>query len=351
MTSRGPLAFAATAVICLAGLAALAPGDAQQPGPSHNPPANTWVNMQAGGVAAGKGVGDEGYSTFVYSPGLRRSVVFGLYHARDVGSGEDQNALLGYDFGSNRWDILEITEAAWSEFLPGVGHDQGLVALDPRRDLYITAGNMTLHGNTGYQTYVYDLRAGRGRRMMPPEEPRLFESAASAFDPDHGLMLVTRGPSWLYDPDRNRWTEVSGGPSVGRSPSLVYDARHRVFVMFGGKASNETWTFDTATRRWSKRNPLVSPPGRSAGNIAFDPDTGMVVLVGGFGPDDNQLSDMWVYHTGKNTWTLLRATVPPRTSSHAGNTLVYDTYHHVFLLKDVSRLKNLWAFRYVPDTP
>jgi hypothetical protein len=326
-------------------------GSAQQSPTPRILPANTWVNMQAGGVAAGSGVGDEGYNTFVYSPGLRKGVVFALYHARDVGSGEDQNALLGYDYALNRWDILEITEAAWSEFLPGVGHDMGLAALDPRRDLYITSGNLTLHGNTSHLTYIYDLRTGRGKRMMPPAEPPLFESTASAFDPDNGLMLSTRGISWLYDPDRNRWTEVAGSPSLRPSPGLVYDGKHRVFVMFGGRRSNETWIFDATSKTWRKRQPVVSPPGRSGANMAFDPDSGVIMLVGGYGEGEDQLTDMWVYDTGRDTWTRLASNVPERTSSYSGNTLIYDTQHHVFLLKDHSRIRNVWAFRYVPATP
>jgi hypothetical protein len=344
--SRGPLARVALAgAVCLV---ALGSGGAPQPPAARSLPPNAWVNMQAGGVAAGNGVGDEGYSTFVYSPGLRKAVVFGKYHARDLGGGEDQNALLAYDFGSNRWDVLEITEAAWSEFLPGVGHDQGLVAIDPRRDLYITRGNMTLHGNTGYQTYIFDLRAGRGKRMMPLQEPTLLTAVASGFDPDRGLMLITRGPSWLYDPDTNRWSEVSSNPSDRPAPSLVYDPGQHVFVMFGGGQSNETWIFETGSRRWRKRTPPVSPSPRASASMAFDSTNGVILLVGGFGPGETELRDMWVYDTGSDRWALLPITAPTQVISHSGNTLVYDSYHGVFLLKDITMIRNLWAFRYVP---
>lgn len=323
-------------------------GLAQQPSPRSIPP-NTWVNMQAGGVALGQGVGDEGYSTLVYSPGLRKALVFAKYHALELSYGEDQNALLGYDFASNRWDILEVTEDAWSEFLPGVGHDQGNVAVDPRRDLYITRGNMTLHGFTGFQTYIFDLKAGRGKRMTPPQVPNISEGVASAFDSDRGLMLSTTGPSWLYDPDTNRWTEVSPSPPVRGSPGLVYDTKHRLFVMFGGSRSNETWTFDATGRTWRKRTPASPPPGRSAPNMAFDRRNGVTLLVGGFGANDQPMSDTWVYDAGLDTWKSLGVAAPPGTSSHAGNNLTYDSHHGVFLLKDVAHIRNVWAFRYVPS--
>ena len=333
---------------CLATVIVLGPTRAQQSSAGRSLPPNVWVNLQAGGVATGSGVGDEGYSTFVYSPGLNRSIVFGKYHAREMGGGEDQNALLAYDYSSNRWDILEITEAAWSEHLPGVGHDQGNVALDPRRDWYITRGNMTLHGNTAYQTYIYDLRAGRGKRMTPPLEPNLQHSVASAFDSHRGVMLSTRGPSWLYDPDRNTWTEVAGSPSDRAAPALVYDAKNGRFVMFGGGQSDETWTFDAGARRWRKRNSATSPPPRYAGNIAFDSDTGLVLLVGG-SQADRALTDMWIYDTARSAWTLLPFKAPLPSSTASGNRLVYDARDHVFLLKDPVSLKDLWAFSYAPE--
>ena len=65
MTFRGRLIAVAGAAVCLAVIAALAPGRAQQSPAARALPPNTWVNLQAGGVATGAGVGDEGYSTFV----------------------------------------------------------------------------------------------------------------------------------------------------------------------------------------------------------------------------------------------------------------------------------------------
>lgn len=315
-------------------------------------PPNTWVNLLPGGVGAGDGVGDEGWSTFVYSPGLKRSIVFGKYHAaRDISWGENQNALMGYDFATNRWDLLEITEAAWSEFLPGVGHDQGRVAIDPRRDLYITQGNMTLHGNTMYQTYIYDLRAGRGQRMMPAQEPRLGHEVACAFDGDRGFMLCSRGAGWMYEPDKNVWTETSGSPSDRAGPGLVYDSKQGLFVLFGGGAElSETWVFQSTSRTWRKRDPVRSPPGRKGPNIAFDPVNGVTLVVGGVGPGGARLSDMWVYDAGANTWTLLPTPFPYAIGAPGGNLLTYDLEHGVFLLKEsgAPALKHLWAFRYVP---
>lgn len=323
------------------------------PQPARTLPPNTWVDLQPGGVAAGDGVGDEGWSTFVYSPGLRRAIVFGKYHAaRAVSWGEDQNALLGYDFVANRWDILEITEGAWSEFLPGVGHDQGRVAIDPRRDLYITVGNMTLHGDTMYQTYVYDLKAGRGQRMMPAGPAPVGHEIACAFASAQGFMLCSRGASWIYEPDRNVWSEVPGSPSDRAGPGLVYDGRHGVFVLFGGGTGrDETWTFDATARSWRKRVPAQSPPGRKGPNIAFDEGNGVVLMAGGVAADDSRLRDVWVYDAGANVWTRLPGDLPRPLGVPGGNLLTYDREHRVLLLKENGNLalRTVWAFRYAPD--
>src|SRR6266850_169236 len=118
VTLRVRLGLVVATVMCITTGGLLASGRSQQPFAASGLPANTWVNLRAGGVVSGNGVGDEGYSTFVYSPGLKKGLVFAKYHAFEMGGGEDQNALLAYDFGLNRWDVLEITEDAWSEHLP-----------------------------------------------------------------------------------------------------------------------------------------------------------------------------------------------------------------------------------------
>jgi hypothetical protein len=349
MTRRGVLGTTGIVIVTAVVVSALA-----QPLAPRVIPANTWVHLEAGGIAAGVGVGDEGYSTLAYAPGIGKALLFGKYHAlRDVSWGEDQNALLAYDFALNRWDIIEITEAAWSEFLPGVGHDQGYVAVDPRRDLYITHGNMTLHGNTAYQTYIFDLKAGRGKRMSPPVAPALGAEVASAFDPNRGVMLVTKGTSWLYDPERNVWSPVPDSPPWRSAPGLVFDSKRQVFVLFGGVMArntfvNETWTFDPATRLWRKRAPAAAPSPRKAPNMAFDQGNGITLLVGGRGPGEVPLDDVWIYDSGRDHWSRLAAWAPPNTSSSAGNGLVYDSRHGVFVLKHGNFIRNMWAFRYQP---
>ena len=314
---------------------------------------NTWIYMNAGGITGpgagiGTGVGDEGFNTFSYSPHLRRSVTFGLYHAASIADGEDQNALLAYSFGENRWDVVEITEADGSEFLLAVGHDEGNATVDTVNGLYVTHGNLTVHGNSAYRTYVYDLKAGRGARMMPLPEGPFGSSVITAFDPDHGIVLTSLGPSFVYDRQANAWLQVQGGPSRRPSPSLTYDSRNKVFILFGGDTYDETWTLNPVSRVWTKKRQAVAPPPRLGANLAFDPVNGVALLVGGTnGKTGVEYRDTWIYDAARDEWTDLNVPAPSGTNPGAGNYLTYDAEHQVFLLKHGSDLNKVYAFRYV----
>lgn len=317
-------------------------------GPSITIVPNTWTSMNPGGLAVGaSGVYDEGFSTFIYSPTLGSGLVFGKYHA--VGVAEEQNALLGYNFPENRWDLIEITEAAGSEYLPGVGHDSGNAAINTLHGLYITHGNFTLNSGLQWQTYVYDLAGGWGKRMMPPSEINLTAQVASAFDPDHDIMLsfgLGDGPSaWTYDHKTNQWFAVPNSPPGRTHPGLVYDSLNHVFVMFGGalksgEYSSETWIYDPAAGIWSNKMPNLSPPAKRAPYMAFDSTNGIVLMTGG------KSSEVWAYNAALNEWTQLAHAPEAVASMPTGAYLTYDSNNKIFLLFSGTSLKKLWAFRY-----
>jgi hypothetical protein len=205
---------------------------------------------------------------------------------------------------------VEITEAAGSEFLPGVGHDEGNATVDTVNGLYLTHGNLTVDGNSAYRTFVYDLTTGRGARMMPVPESPFGSSVSTAFDPDHQIALASSGFTSAYDRAANTWTAM-GGPSSRPSPALTYDSRNRVFILFGGGHFDETWTLDPVSRHWTRRNPPVSPPPRLAANFAFDPVHGVALLVGGEDQETaTEYRDTWVYDAALDQWTDLGIAAP-----------------------------------------
>jgi len=320
-------------------------------GPAVTVPNNTWVHLHPGGVAKSSwGVGDESYNSFHYAPGIKKAILYGIYHSPTVSYGENQNALLAYDFATNRWDLLAPGEYAASEHLPGTGHDEGNSTVDTVHHLYITHGNLTPGHESWYQTTTFDLKGHRGKRMMPPNEPSgpRTDTMASAFDPDHDLVLMM-GPanSWLYDHNTNLWTPLANSPQ-GTTVCLVYDTKNHLFVMFNGLSNaHETWVCDPVSKIWTKRAPALSPPTYSypyPPSAAYDSVNGVTLLMAG------NKQEAWVYDAAADTWTRL-ADVPAGVAVNQvdGVYLVYDSDHQVFLLRHGADIDQLWAFRYSPS--
>jgi hypothetical protein len=73
------------------------------------------------------------------------------------------------------------------------------------------------------------------------------------------------------------------GPSPRREPGMAYDAARGVTVLFGGWDGSlnyvgETWEWNGAT--WAQRFPATSPQADYCGAMAYDPASGLCVLVG-----------------------------------------------------------------------
>jgi hypothetical protein len=104
-------------------------------------------------------------------------------------------------------------------------------------------------------------------------------------------------------------------PPRALSP-IAYDPKSKLFVMFGGDhldyLTNDTWAFDPAAKKWSKRKPPTAPPPRANHTLSAAGD-GTLVLKGGYTYTSNtdyvggQYRDLgdgdWVYDVAANTWT------------------------------------------------
>ncbi|MCI4336352.1 MAG: PKD domain-containing protein [Thermoplasmata archaeon] len=107
-------------------------------------------------------------------------------------------------------------------------------------------------------------------------------------------------------------------PTVGPTPEnrtagqMTYDSEDGVVVLFGGCPGyallglcsnylNDTWEFTGG--QWSELSPTLSPPARSSAVFADDPASGYVVLFGGRDPSGN-LNDTWRFLGG--AWAQLQ---------------------------------------------
>jgi hypothetical protein len=96
---------------------------------------------------------------------------------------------------------------------------------------------------------------------------------------------------------------------------LVYDAKTKLFVLFGGDHGdylmNDTWTFDAAKKLWTHRNPKTAPAPRGNHTLKANGD-GTVTLSGGHfytsstdyvGGQYKQYADGdWIYDIAADVW-------------------------------------------------
>lgn len=108
--------------------------------------------------------------------------------------------------------------------------------------------------------------------------------------------------------------------------SVAYDARHNQVVLFGGDATNDTWTWNGQS--WAQLFPASVPPVRSGASMAYDAATGQIILFGGTGVTGTALGDTWAWNGGN--WIPLSPSVSPPARAQAS--MVYDTQHQQIVL-------------------
>lgn len=110
-------------------------------------------------------------------------------------------------------------------------------------------------------------------------------------NPTYGHYL---GANTTWEYSSNQWTplHLNPSPSTRYSAGMVYDAKDRYVLLFGGASPfggcfNDTWTFSAGN--WTQLSPGRAPPLTCSGAaLAFDASDGYVV-----------------YFAGKTTWKFL----------------------------------------------
>lgn len=191
--------------------------------------------------------------------------------------------------------------------------------------------------------------------------------AAATFMPSTCEMVVFGGddPDWqvrdetlVFDPVTDAWTILPRGPKGPRGrihAGLSWDATRKIAVMFGGgwvSASQETWGFDPATRKWSalvgQCTKVPCPTARLLHAQAWSAVRQATVIFGGLA-SGQALGDLWqlravVGRRGTVTWSWsqLAPTADPAAGfpvprrgggmaeivdgSYSGHLLIYGGY-------------------------
>jgi formylglycine-generating enzyme required for sulfatase activity len=147
------------------------------------------------------------------------------------------------------------------------------------------------------------------------DQPQL-ETSSMAFDAWRGRALLFGGSqagnatNGTYEWNGFGWTKLcpSHAPSPRFGNSMAYDSVRGKVVLFGGESwngqslslSDETWEWDGMN--WTQRIPEHVPPPSTGHDMAFNPVTGRVMMMGG--TSQSPLPTRTWEWTGED-WTLL----------------------------------------------
>jgi len=120
-------------------------------------------------------------------------------------------------------------------------------------------------------------------------------------------------------------------PPARYGHAMAYDSQSGRLVLFGGGSSsagvllllNDTWAYDFNTSTWTDMSPAIAPPARYGHAMAYDSESDRVILFGGWSYGNAVFNDTWAYDFNTNTWNE----VSPKSSPLARSlhVMAYDS--------------------------
>lgn len=223
--------------------------------------------------------------------------------------------------------------------------------------------------NARNDTWVYS--GGTWTLLSPKISPPGRVWAGMVYDAKDGVVMLFGGcptdlcapgySSWMNDTwefSGGAWTQVNAsvhpsGRQVGQQ--MTYDNATASVLLFGGYGYlgttrahsgmlDDTWTFAKGT--WKNVTSGVAPPGRSGGDLAYDPSVGYAVLFGGQVNSSLFLGSTWGYQAG--SWSNL--TAPRSPSLRAFSSFAYDPKDKSLVLWGGINWVKSYLYRYLDDT-
>lgn len=131
-------------------------------------------------------------------------------------------------------------------------------------------------------------------QLSPAHSPSGRYFPAMAYDPVGRVLLLfggmtasgTTNDTWLFD--GTDWTQVQSpsAPDPRYGAAMQFDKVSKKMVLFGGARSShvffsDTWLWDGASRTWTQAAPLHHPPALLGATAFTDPSGGHVSVFGG----------------------------------------------------------------------
>ncbi len=116
-------------------------------------------------------------------------------------------------------------------------------------------------------------------------------------------------------------------PTRRDSHAMAYDAQSGQVVLFGGVRgfpgtfNGETWAYSVAENAWTEMGPSPSPSPRIGAGMVYDSRSDQIILFGGH--NAQCYGDTWAYDLDSNTWTEVTPAGSP--GARAWQAMVYDS--------------------------
>jgi hypothetical protein len=336
---------------------------ADQPPPLAAQPVNVWIKRSPlpGGPASPR-LGYEGACVWD-----RRHQVLIRYGGHNQGGGGEQGAeVWTFDPLTSKWTLKEPNTSP-----PGVCcNAQNLY--DPTTGRYLRFPFFS--GSHGWQwsrelylndssVWTYDLATNRWRNMRPLPAPRLAPYRAASWDSDVQAAVVfggegSREGTLVYDPWQNewRWPKPAREPAPRSGGNMAYDADRKLHVLLGSQFTDDphTWTYDLARKEWRDMKPDVMPPTRENDAVLTYDSVNRVVLAlvkvtVGKGDEARHEVQTWAYDAGANRWTRMKPSVEPDAAGNRTRQLVFAPELNLAILENCTskpREQQIWTYRY-----
>jgi hypothetical protein len=198
--------------------------------------------------------------------------------------------------------------------------------------VFAADGLIVLYGGqtaTEFDTRTYAWDGLRWSRLSTVQPPGRIHAAVAPSDESDALLFGGLGEGDVFLDDTWRWEEQNWvqlspalAPSARASHSLTFDARRKVWILFGGRNASgylgDTWEFDGLA--WTQRTPVISPPTRANATLTYNPNRERAVLIGGQS-SHGLYGDIWEWD-GSEWVERELAPQPPARSGHAAT---YDS--------------------------
>lgn len=317
-------------------------GTIQAPGSGIPIPTGTWT------LVLTRDLPEEtnGWEQLVYASSVQRSIMLSQYHQTNS---EPNESLVGYNFDTNSWEVMDMGGLFHTENMPEGGESQGYFGYDPSTSSIVyhccTSGSNQAEDEN--HTWWFDLLGQSGRdKQTPNEPPAMALQPGGAFDAADNVFVMFGGASytgtWIYSPVTNSWQQRTPGGTLPDPsmilPAMAYSSSAQQVFLFGGRNGStyysNLYSYSVPLNTWTLISPAggVQPPGRLSASFAYDSTNNVFLLYGGQGAS-GVLHDTWIFNPVTNAWTQLEPPQSPTISAAPDYArLAYDSDHNVFVL-------------------